>query len=375
MASLAGNGLPPIRTNTAASQKARLLKDVAFAAVLALFAAAVVGGGVALYPSASDASRQRAEEAILPANDVVAESAYALEHAEKLDDLADAGAAARAAIADLELLETQGIGDPKLRSAAKQLLHAQLALVSALEPLAGLDESTVGEWQSHRRRIRAAVRQIERAHPAVAELNLTRELNVWGPVLTWSLANADAVVAKAERRLRIWRARVQKIRQGRQAALAAITSYDSSVRGYLATYDGLRTDLDGWIRKVDTEGTTFAKAYRFLGSASAATQSVQNGIAALDAPGDVAAAHARLLAFMDGAIAAVNEARAGISERERGSKDKYSYYTEAPGWERLRIESDAAVRESAAARSRWVAAVAAEVKKVKSVQLPKRPDV
>ena len=98
MASLAGNGLPPIRTNTAASQKPRLLKGVAFAAVLALFAAAVVAGGVALYPRASDASRERAEEAILPANDVVAESAYALEHAEKLDDLADAGAAARAAM-------------------------------------------------------------------------------------------------------------------------------------------------------------------------------------------------------------------------------------------------------------------------------------
>ena len=233
----------------------------------------------------------------------------------------------------------------------------------------------MGEWQSHRRRIRAAVRQIERAHPAVAELNLTSELNVWGPVLTWSLANADAVVAKAARRLGIWRARVQKIRQGRQEALAAIASYDSSVRGYLATYDGLRTDLDDWIRKVDTEGTTFAKAYRFLGSASAATQSVRNGIAALDAPGDVAAAHTRLLASMDGAIAAVDSARAGISERKRGSKDKYSYYTEAPAWQRFRTESDAAVRESAATRSRWLAAVAAEVKKIKSVKLPKRPDV
>ena len=375
MASLAGNGLPPIRTDSAAPQRSRLLRDVAFASVLTLLAAAVVAGGVALYPHGSDASRERAEEAILPGNEVVAESAYALEHAEKLDDLAEAGAAARAAIADVELLDTRGISDPKFRSAAKELLQAQLALLSALDPLAGLEESTVGEWRSHRRRIRAAVRQIEHAHPAVAELDLTRELNVWGPVLTWSLANADAVVAKAARRLGVWRSRVQEIRQGRREALAAIASYDSSVRGYLATYDGLRIGLDDWIRNVDTEGTTFAKAYKFLGSTSTATQSVRNGIAALDAPADVASAHTRLLAFMDRATAAVDSARAGISEHKRDSNDKYSYYTEAPGWQRFRTESDAAVRQSAAARSRWMEAVGAEVKRVKSAKLPKRPDV
>ncbi len=376
MASLAGNGLPPIRTDSAASQRTRLLTDVAFAAVLALLAAAVLAGGVALYPSASDASRQRAGEAILlPGNKVVAESAAALEHAKKLDDLAEAGAAARAAIADLELLDTQGISDSQFQSAARQLLQAQLAWLSALAPLADLEESTVGEWRSHRRGIRAAVRQIERAHPAIAELQLASELNVWGPVLTWSLANADAVVVQAARRLRLWRSRVQKVRQGRREALAAITSYDSSVRGYLATYDGLRTDLDDWIRKVDTEGTTFAKAYKFLGSASTATESVRNGIAALEAPADVASSQRRLLAFMDRAIAAVDSARAGISEHERESKDKYSYYTEAAEWQRFRSESDAAVRKSAAARSRWQAAVAAQVKKLNSVKLPKRPNV
>ena len=358
MASHVGNGLPPIRTDPASSQAARLLKDVAFAAVLALLAAAVIAGGVAVYPHTSDASRQHAEEAILPGNQIVAESAAALEHAEKLDDLAEAGANARAAIADVELLDTQEISDPQLRSAAKQLLQAQLALLSALEPLADLEESTVSEWRSHRRRIRAAVRRIDHAHPAVAELHLTSQLNVWGPVLTWSLANADAVVAKAARRLRIWRSRVQEIRQGRREALAAITSYDSSVRGYLATYDGLRTDLDGWIRRVDTEGITSARAYKLLGSTSAAIQSVRDGIAALEAPAGIAPAHTRLLAFMDSAIATVDSTRAGISKQER-----------------FRSESEAAIRESAAARSKWQAAVAAEVKKIKSMKLPKRPDV
>jgi hypothetical protein len=358
MASRAGNGLPPIRTDTAASQRARLLREVAFAAVLALLVAAVVASGVAVYPHSHNPSRDRAEEAILPGNQVVAESAAALEHAEKLDDLAEAGAAARAAIADVELLDTQGISDSQFRRAAKQLLQAQLALLSALKPLADLEESTVREWRSDRRRIRAAVRQIERAHPAVAELDLTSELNVWGPVLTWSLANADAVVGRAARRLRMWRARVQKIRQGRREALAAITSYDSSVRGYLATYESLRTDLDDWIRKVDTEGTTSAKASKFLGSASTAIQSVRNGIAAVGAPAGVAPAHTSLFAFMDRAIATVDSARAGISKHER-----------------FRSGSDAAVRDSAAARSRWQATVAAEVKKIKSVKLSKRPDV
>ena len=354
MASLAGNGLPPIRTDTAGPQRARLRGELAFAAVLALLVGAVVAGGVAVYPHTSDASRERAGEAILPGNRVVAESAAALEHAEKLDDLAKAGTAARAAIADIELLDTQGISNPQFRHAAEALLQAQLALVSALEPLAGLDESTVGEWRRDRRGIRAAVRQIANAQPAVAELGLTSELNVWGPVLSWSLANADAVVAKASRRLREWRSRVQAIRQRRREGLAAITSYENSVRGYLATYDGLQADLDDWIRKVDTEKITFAKARRkFLVSASAATQSVRDGVAAMDVPADVASAHERLLAFMDRAIGA----------------------TEAPGWQRFRIESDAAERASDAARSRWQEAVAAEVKQIESVKVPKRPNV
>ena len=372
MASLAGNGLP---RNTAAPQGNRLLRDVAFAAVLALLAAAVVAGGVAVYPHASDASRARAEAAILPGNQFVTDGAAGLEHAEKLDDLAKTGAAARAAIADVELLDAQGIGDSQFRRAAKELLQAQLALLAALEPLADLDESSVGEWRSHRRGIRAAVRRIDRAYPAIAELGLTRDMTVWGPVLTWALANADTVVAKAARRLHTWRTRVQEIRQGRREALVAMTSYDSSVRGYLATYEGLRTDLDAWIQTVDTEGTTFARAYEFLGRATAASESVRNGIAALDAPAKVASAHPRLLASMDRAIAAVDSARAGISARERDSKREYSYYSDAPGWERLRSESEAAGRESAAARSRWQAAVAREVKQIRSVKPPKRPDV
>src|SRR5687768_11432378 len=149
MASHVGNGLPPIRTSTDAPQRARLIRAAALAAVLASLAAAVVAGGAAVYPHASDASRERAEEAVLPGNAAVAGSAAALEHAEKLDDLAEAGAAARTAIADVELLDTAGIGDSRFRRAAKRLLRAQRAWLAALEPLADLGESTVAEWRRH----------------------------------------------------------------------------------------------------------------------------------------------------------------------------------------------------------------------------------
>src|SRR6185436_15838531 len=82
MASLAGKGLPPIQTGTAGPQRTRLRGALGFTAVLTLLAGAGVAGGVALYPHTSDASRQRAEEAVLPGSQAVAESAYALEHAE-----------------------------------------------------------------------------------------------------------------------------------------------------------------------------------------------------------------------------------------------------------------------------------------------------
>jgi hypothetical protein len=375
MASLAGNGLPPTLTDTAVPQGTRLGRDLAFAAVLALLAGTVIAGAVAFYPHASDVSRERAEEAILPVNQVIAESAAALEHAEKLDDLAETGAIARTAIADVELADTEGISDSHVRSAAEELMQAQLAWLSALKPLTRLEEPTVREWRSRRRKIRAAVRQIARAQPAAAELDLTSEMNVWGPVLSWSLANADAVVAKASRRLRTWRSRVQAVREERRVALAAVADYESSVQRYLATYDGLGTDLDDWIRKADTEGATFSEAQRFLGSASTAREHVRDGIAALDAPAGVTAAHARLLSFMDRATAAVESARAGVFQYKRNSKGKYSSLSEAPGWQRFRSESKAAVSESAAARSRWHAAIAAEVEQIKSRKPPKRPDV
>ena len=351
--------------------------ELAFSAVLALLVGAVVAGGVVLYPHTSDLSRERAEEAIRPGRQAVADSAVALEHAEKLDDLAEAGAAAGTAISAVELLDPRRISDSQFRTAAEQLLQAQLALLSALEPLADLDESTVGKWRSHRRGIRAAVRQVARAQPAVAELDLARENTVWGPVLTWSLANADAVVAKASRRLRQWRSRVQRVRRERRAALAAVAGYESGVRGYLATYDGLGTELDDWIRKVDTEGATFSDAHKFLGSASTARQRVRDGIAALDAPAAVASTHASLLAFIDRALAAVDSARAGVSEVERDSKGKrrYSDYMDAPGWQRFRSESNAADSKSAAARSTWQEAVAHEVEQIESIKPPKRPDV
>ena len=366
MASLAGNGLPPTRTGTAASERGRLLRDAAFAAVLALLAAVVVAGGVAVYPHERDASRERAREAILPGNRVVADSAYALEHADKLDDLAKAGAVARAATGDLELLDTRGISDARLRSAAEDLLRAQLALLAELERLVDLNESTVGRWENHRRALRAAVRRIDRARPAIVKHGLARELNVWGPLLSWSLANADAVVAEASHRLDIWQSRVRQIRRARGQALAAVASYEASVRGYLATYDRLGVDLDGWIGKVETEGATLAKTYRFLASASAVGQSVRDGIASLDAPPGVSSAHTNLLATIDRSLAVIESASAGIPEGQRDSKRT---------WQPLGTESDAVVRESAAARSKWQAAVAREVKRIRSIRTPRRPDV
>jgi hypothetical protein len=350
MASHVGKGLPPIRTSTDAPERARLLRVVALAAVLASLVAAVVAGAAAVYPHASDASRERAEEAILPGNAALAGIAAALEHAKKLDDLAEAGAAARAATVDVELLDTAGISDSRFRTPAKKLLRAQLALLSALEPLADLDESTVGDWRRHRHEIRAAVRRIDRAQPAVAELALTPELNVWGPVLIWSLANADAVVAQASRRLGMWRSRVQQLRRARRQALAAATIYEGSVGRHLATYDGWRRNLDDWIRTVDTEGITRVEARKFLGQASAAGQNIRDRIASLNPPARVASAHTRLLASIDRAV-------------------------EVPRWQRLRGPSEAVVREAAAARSNWQAAVAREVKRITSVTAPKRPDV
>jgi hypothetical protein len=370
------NGLPPLRTGGDAPPGGPR-RRIALAAVLALLVGVAAGGGVALYLASTDDSHERAEAAVLAGSQAVEESAEALRQAAKLDEVAEAGETASVAVGDTEraLAETDSISDPGYRDPVDRVLKAELTLLTSLASLEDLREGTVDEWQSMRRSIRAAVLEVADVQAAVDSLDFSSEPVLPGPAVSTALDSANRVVSTADRKLRKWRSKAQEIRSDKRGELAVMNGYADSMRTYLTTYNGLRTDLDEWIQRVDTEGATFNEAYEFLGNAYSERQRVRSGIGALDAPAPVASAHVALLDVMDRAMAAVDSATTGISEYEWDFEGEYSYYTETPGWQTFSSESDAIAGDSGSARSSWDAAVAGEIVRIESRKLPKKPEV
>ena len=148
------------------------------------------------------------------------------------------------------------------------------------------------------------------------------------------------------------------------------------MEGFLATYDGLRSSLDEWIQKVDSDGATFDEAYSFLASASSERASVRQSIAVLDPPASIASAHNDFLASLDAAVAAVDSAYTGIEEYEGDIfGEEYIDYKDTPGWQTFRSESESVSAGYGSARASLEALITQERHKVERRQLPRKPKV
>ena len=195
------------------------------------------------------------------------------------------------------------------------------------------------------------------------------------PVVLAAITAAGHEVRSARRKLRSWNRRWESARSERKQRLRVMDSYAQSMRSYLVRYDDLRSDMEAWIAKVDSDGASYSDAYEFLADASSGRASVSKGVGALDAPPSLAAQHAQLRVVIDRAAKAVDDAYTGISDYQYSDGGEYDSYKDTPGWQSFSSESETVSGAYNAARTAWEKRVERRRKAIRNTKLPAAPNV
>lgn len=335
------------------------------------------GGGVVAYVKLADDSKEVAAGALSAADDTLSDLAGQLNSAERMAEIRAAGQDAAQAVPGLEheLARVEAIDDEEVRGPVREAVGAELSILQSLAGVADDQTPDTESFEAVDNAVRAATLTLEQTAPRIRSLELEGFDRLPTTLIAAATENAGEVIETGARKLARWRRQVARIKREKKGELAVMESYASSMRSYLATYDGLRSDLDGWIQKVDSEGATFAEAYDFLSNASSERAAVRDSIAALGPPAALASAHNSFLTVLNSAVAAVDSAYSGIAEYEFDFDYEYFDYKDTPGWRTFRSESDRISGEYGAARSTLEALIAEEQRKLERRQLPPRPEV
>ena len=134
-------------------------------------------------------------------------------------------------------------------------------------------------------------------------------------------------------------AQARAINEQRATRLASVLSFTGSFDGILSRYSASRDELADWTAKVASEGVTYTEAYAVLKQQVERREQLRDELAALSASAEFATFHTDVLALMDSAISATEDASRGISEYQLDDSYTYYSYDETPGWTSFREAS------------------------------------
>lgn len=250
---------------------------------------------------------------------------------------ADADSAAEPVTDTLTSLDPAG--------ATAQALASVDDLLSALTGLARIDSDTLDTWPQVRDDLDTALDALP------SEVDGMDTLADTGAD---AIEATDTLIADAEQTLADWQASVEAAEAASQdnaAAAAGLTEYDNAVQGQLRTYNSLRNDTSNF---VDLAGdpdafVTYDQGRTALSEGAAARREVRSALTALTVPAGIEAEHARLVAMVEDAAAAMDAAVSAIDDADYCVSSCYVFETDA--WETFRNESSRITGEFAAAET------------------------
>ncbi len=280
-------------------------------------------------------------------------------------------------------LETQERELPRLEIAAAAVEQADrraalVALVGATESY--LDElqaaATLPAAQNPQAASDRADDQADELGSALAAANTLSshdELpppNVSATPLVRALASRHQAFLTYEKRL----AAATALNRRRAARLASVSSFTGSFDGIIGRYSDSRDELGDWTAKVESEGATWDEAYGVLYQQTDRRRQLRDELTALVAPAEFATMKSDVLAVMDSAITATEDASRGISEYQSDTYYTYGSYDQTPGW----VSFQEASEQIGTDYSRALAAYDAEKRTIiarlgKREPLPKQP--
>jgi hypothetical protein len=337
------------------------------------------GAGALVLAKEEDRSPATAAALVADGGRNIDETAAELEQVESLADLKRAAKAAGRRAGDVRELATRAeralAAKPILAEPVQRVLAAEAAALASVAQAASLTPEGIERWRSIAADIRRGAAEVTMEHGSLRIPPPATRPRDAGQSLLMATKAAGRYMRRAQGRLADWRRRHNKAKRKRRHELAVLDAYESTMTGYLETYDGLRSDMSDWITKVDSGGVTFDEGYEFLADASGERARVRRGIDALDAPAALAEHHNTLLAVVAASVDAVDAAYDGTIDYEFDWAGEYDSYRDAPGWRTFTEQSESVAGRYAAALAGWKAAFTKERKKTTDRALPKAPNV
>jgi hypothetical protein len=218
------------------------------------------------------------------------------------------------------------------RAALVALIGATERYVDELQAAASLPAAQNPQAASDRADEQAD--ELDSALAAANALSSRDELsppNVSAMPLVRALASRHQAFLNYEKQL----AAAKELNQRRAARLATAQTFTRSFDGIIGRYSDSRDELGDWTAKVKRDGATYTEAYAVLAQQTERRRQLRDELSALVAPAEFATMQADVLAVMDSAITATEDASRGISEYQSDVYDTYySYYSydQTPGW-------------------------------------------
>lgn len=238
-------------------------------------------------------------------------------------------------------LEAQDRGLSRLEIAAAGVEQADRR--AALVALVGATESYLDELQAAAMlpaaqdpqaasdRVDEQAVELESALAAANALSSRDELpppNLSATPLVRALASRHQAFLTFEKQL----AAAKALNRRRAAHLAIAQTFTRSFDGIIGRYSDSRDELGDWTAKVESEGSSYSEAYAVLYQQTERRRQLRDELTALVAPAEFATMKADVLAVMDSAITATEDASRGISEYQSDVDYTYYSYDQTPGW-------------------------------------------
>jgi hypothetical protein len=238
---------------------------------------------------------------------------------------------------------------PEYRSALVAFFDAEIKYLKELERLANLPsaEAIPSEYQ----RAPELAGELETAMEAA--IALRDDAVDFGTVALSPTALTQTLSKLAEYRAEVQRERVRIARANRRRAarLAELKATTDQMDGIIGRYSDARGNLATWIDGVNSHGASFMEAYDVLFQHAELRRQLREELAALDVPDPFGADKSALLAVMDAAINATEDASRGISEYQFSWA--YYSYDQTPGWLSFKSATSQISKDYGAAQSTY----------------------
>ncbi len=256
-------------------------------------------------------------------------------------------------------------------AALQEAVDAEIRYAEELVRLAGLPSADADESQYLRAPELAGV-----AEDAIAAAAALRGEDVSFARVDFTPTPVTATLSRlAEYRERVVRQR-EKIRtrnKERAEQLQLVTVATDAIDGVLGRYSEARADLASWIEGVDSHGASFMEAYDVLAQHADLRRQYRDELTAIEAPDPFGTDKAALLAVMDTAIGAMDDASRGIAEYQYNFR--YSSYDDTPGWRSFEEATDRISESYSTAVSVYETRKAELLDKLsEKIALPELPD-